>query len=323
MATTNSGWQYTANQFETCTAQSKKRMNNIIVDHDDKLSAAVADADILTLYNLIHPHRLNYTGKYSGWMTAKALYSSKTLAVENKIGILSSDKVEFWDVSVQVVYRRGTVEYQAIFPALRAPFQTGSIDDRIAACNSLSTNMGTDAALAAIKADVDTFRAALSLLRTQQQQLEQQLSQKSDELETERVLCAKAMHKSVGGLIVKYAEGDLEIAESFFDLEEIRKTGADEDPAYIEIIALANSTTVAADVTWELNATLRLQNKNATHAVEVCTSLLPDDPCAQVWTLAPNSDVLKPTIELGPANATVLKFTNNTPQDIIIWVSVV
>ncbi len=192
-------------------------------DHDSKLAAQIADAAINALYIFFHPLSTAYSTAYSDWQSAEAAWSGGTVTVGDLMSQLSADKIEEWDIDIQGVYKQKTGEYKALLPNGRAPFQSGAYELRIAAIQTLVTNIGTDAALAAVKADADAFHATILNARNKQQGKEGLLSQKSDALELARVAVAEGMYYTLGGLMQKFYQNPVKV-EEYYDLELIRNT---------------------------------------------------------------------------------------------------
>jgi len=107
--------------------------------------------------------------------------------------LLSGDKIEDFDIRVQVVYKRGTPQYAALFPNFRIPFQSGGYDERIAKLKALAEGMNGDPALAIIKADADAFFTLIFDAREEQKDLEGSKNFVSGELELLRIVTAQAM----------------------------------------------------------------------------------------------------------------------------------
>jgi len=220
-------WQYQRNQFDNCTENSRKRMLLISTDHDSKLNAQTSDPDIEVLYNHFHPKHLSFVAKYTEWMTSKAAYNGSTQMIKSIFNQLTSDKIELWDIQIQIVFRQKTPEYIALLPNGRGPFQKKSYEQRILALKSLSANIGNEERLAAVKSDIIEFTTKIEDSRNEQQGKEGLIAKLSDELEQQRIKCAKGMYYNLGGLMQKYVDNP-ELISNFYELENIRKTGREE-----------------------------------------------------------------------------------------------
>ncbi len=219
-------FSFSENPYLNGTEGSYKKMNIISADTYGKLHGEQANPLINPLFLFFSPFRATMVLKYNGWKSKKAAYRSKTAKVYELLSDLSSTKIENFDVRIQVVYPRDSVEYLALLPNHRIPFQSGEIDERISALGTLVDNIGTDLSLAAVKTDVDAFLTLLNDARVEQTGLEEQVSAASAQLELERVKCAEAMYYVLGGLMQVFNSNTSEISR-FFDLETLRGHIAD------------------------------------------------------------------------------------------------
>ena len=214
-------WPFTENPFDNGTKGSYKKMNIISADTDSKLFGQQVIPAILALFIYFNVYRLSYLAAYVKWKSKKAAYRSATEYVYQLLAQLSGDKIEEFDIRIQVIYRRGTPQYINLFPDLREPFQKGEIDERITALATLLSNIDADPALATIKADIQLFYDLILAARNQQQAREGEVDTLSAELETERVSCSRAMYYVLGGLMQHFKDNASQIAD-FFDLETLR-----------------------------------------------------------------------------------------------------
>ena len=214
-------WPFTESPFDNGTKGSYKKMNIISADTDSKLFGQQAIPALLALFTYFNVFRLLYLAAYVKWKSKKAAYRSATEYVYQLLAQLSGDKIEEFDIRIQVIYRRGTPQYINLFPDLREPFQKGEIDERITALATLLSNIDVDPALALIKADILVFYNLIVAARNQQQAREGEVDTLSAELELERVNCARAMYYVLGGLMQHFKDNASQIAD-FFDLETLR-----------------------------------------------------------------------------------------------------
>ncbi len=219
-------WSFTENPFDNGTKNSKKKMNIVSSDHDSKLHGQITNPLIAVLYSFFNPIRLAFLAKYTQWKSTIAAYRGATTNFEQLIAQLSSDKIEEFDIRIQVIFRRGTPQYEALLPDFRIPFQSGEYDERITALGTLSQNMNGIAVLAAIKADVDAFLLLLTNARDAQQGLEGLEQTLSEEVELARVTTANAMYYTLGGLMQIFSANSIQISD-FYDLETLRGSIAD------------------------------------------------------------------------------------------------
>lgn len=163
-------WQYLDNQFYNVTKRNYKKALIISNYHDAALKTimdASPDPDYATLYNRYHPLHLTLVTEYTNWKNAGGQQEGSTLNLDQLLGLMNG-KLDNWDPRIQVVYAKTTPRYKTIFPDGRKPFQRSNKDTRIEAVNTLSENIGADAALATIKTEVDTYYTDLDTARDSQ-----------------------------------------------------------------------------------------------------------------------------------------------------------
>lgn len=262
-------FSFTENPFLNGTVNSYKKMNIISADTDSKLFGQQSNPLIGPAFTFFNPHRTLYSQKYIAWKSRLAAYHGATAKVYRLIAELSGTKIENFDVRIQVVYARDTEEYIALLPEYRGPFQTGEIDERIAALATLIENIGADAALAAVKTDIIAFHALLAGARNDQQALEGESNIKSAELEHERVTCAQAMYGVLGMLMNVYRVDPSQIAD-YFDLETLRGHVSDVVDLLFEGPVNANSVVNVLNpevVQYVPGVMLRIKNTTAGPAI--------------------------------------------------------
>ncbi len=311
--TKKSQWQAEQNQFDNCTKQSKKRMNTISSDHNAKLQAQSADHDILVLYDFFNPKYVSFTSKYSQWKLSQAAYKGATRATENLLKELASDKIENWDIRIQVVYRKGTPEYLALLPNGRGPFQSLAYELRISAVETLIGSIGDDAALVELKTDVEEFYALLAAARNNQQGKEGLVDSLSQQLEQERVECSQAMYYTLGGLMQKYYQ-NTELISGFYDMDNIRQTGKDEEETTEpNILSIEPLDTKEAGITFD-DTTRFMFTNTGTVPITIFTGgnnpEVPENP----FILEAGEETEKLASELGDAENRYLYLMNNNPD---------
>ena len=262
-------FSFTENPFDNGTKTSKKKMNIIAGDHVSKLHSQMANPLIAVLYAFFNPIRQNFLNKYSQWISVSAAYHGATVALELLMAQLRGDKIEDFDIRVQVVYKRGTPQYAALFPNFRIPFQSGGYDERIAKLKALGEGMDVDPAFALIKADVDAFYLLIFNARDAQQDLEGSKQFVSDELELLRIVTAQAMYYTLGGLMQVFSVNTFQIT-MFYDLETLR--GHITDTIDLIFDGPANGNTIVnvlgPDVLqYVTGVTLRIKNTTAGPAI--------------------------------------------------------
>ncbi len=217
-------WHYLENTFSNVTERNYKKALIISNYHDAAIKAAMdaePDPDFATLYNRYHPLHVALVEEYTRWKNAGGIQEGNTLNLEQLLGLMVT-KLDNWDPRIQIVHAKTTPRYKQIFPDGKKPFYQGSKDTRVEAVNTLSQNIGAEAPLATIKAEVDTYYTDLSTAR------DTQAGSKAGSKISATVLVAvieaamKMQYGNLGFLINKFMDTPQVIAP-FFDVPTIRE----------------------------------------------------------------------------------------------------
>lgn len=287
-------WRYVQNVFDNVTKGNYLLMLKISTWHINALKAKAGDPYYDALIADYQPLHDAVVAEYNKWSTSKGTHVGGTASFEDLLEELSGIKAEDWDVAIQAVYRRDTPKYLALLPNYRGPFQKGSRDARVNAVNNLITAIGTDAALAALKAQVVTFLGLLNAARTAQQSALSNTGDFSEDVEVVRIAAAEGQYRDLGSLMNKFYQTPTAV-EPFFDLLNIRKASQTEFTATIKKEVLEN----IFKRTLEPDAELRFTNIGD---AALKLAMLPEknDPIGAVFLLLqPGEEEIVPASSLG------------------------
>lgn len=214
-------WIFTLNPFLNATVGTYKIAVRISTYHLGALQSQAGDKffdDLIDAYEPLHEALVT---SFDNWKSTSGTQQGKTLNIDQLFRLLSSSKIRTWDIAIQNVYEIDTPEYKALLPNHRGPFQKGSQTDKLAAVAALSTAIGTDAALATTKTDIDAFYTLLSTALGQQKGGITSTKTLSDTVEAARVAMCIGQFANLGALIQKYAATPENIGQ-YFDLTAIR-----------------------------------------------------------------------------------------------------
>ena len=309
----NDTWSYLLNPHEIVTRNNFKKADILIVDHDDKLFAGIGDPKIAAIYNRFHPFRVAFETLFTQWNSAKAGHSGSTRAVKILLKQLSGTKIKAWDIVIQKEYPNDTSTYKGILPKRLGPFQTGSTDMRIQALESLIGNIGEDAKLRDVKAEIITFTGQLKGARTLQQGKEQVTPDLSSQLERQRVLSTTEMHRNMGSLLELYADNTARI-ESFFQVSLIRKRSKAKqtEPESIAV-SVEPLQTVKVDVVFGDTSRFWMFNYGEVPVTVFVSGEDPLQPPAP-FILEAGAEIEKDASELGLAGSRFFYVKNNNPD---------
>jgi hypothetical protein len=298
-------WQYIQNPFDNSTKDNYKKFFEISQHHLNALNTRIGDAFFDALIADYLPKHNGYRDLYNLHQTSEGTQKGKTATFEQLLDTESSTKIREWDIAIQGVHAQGSGRYIELLPNRRKPFQSGTRDERVNAVRNLSLAIGTDAALAAVKTDVDAFYGELTLARSTQQTTITATSEFSEDLEDARVVGAQGMYKNLGALMNKYYN-DTDAIVPFFDLEKIR---THEQVQFIGSV-IANSTLNIFKRTVEGTQKVRIIN-TGTVALTFCFANEKNDVCAlPSITVAPGEEEIVDASLLG--NVPGSKFFNVT-----------
>ena len=150
-------WSYLVNPILNATEDSMLIALKLSTYHDNALNTAKSDPFILPLYNIYHPFHVALKAAYDAANTQQALKKGETLNTKQLLKLLSSTKIQQWDIKIQNAYPQSSVQYKKLLPNRRVPFQTGEQIERIRSVQSLSQAIGADKALVNLKAEIDSM----------------------------------------------------------------------------------------------------------------------------------------------------------------------
>lgn len=215
--------KFIENQFLTATKGSSKAMLTIIADHSARMqSGATHDPDFIPWAARTAPVAEEMSAAYANHQGARGTYQGATHALRLALIELRKKKVPKWDVHIQLLYMEGTPDYARLFGMGRMGFQSGGIDMIITRVKSLGSNLASEPALAAIKAEVDAYYAHLKSLREQQQSKEGALAASRDRMEKARVAAAWMCFRNMGQLMDKYWDR-LQYVDNYYEFHLIKQ----------------------------------------------------------------------------------------------------
>ncbi|MEI6816734.1 MAG: hypothetical protein WCL14_09010 [Bacteroidota bacterium] len=112
----------------------------------------------LGVYTTIHNTLLS---EYAAWKAQGGSQEGETLNVLQLL-VLLTGKVNTWDNMIRIVHGKTTARYKALFPDGHYSFSHGGKESIITAIKALSTNIGSEVALAPVKVLVDAAYTQLN-----------------------------------------------------------------------------------------------------------------------------------------------------------------
>jgi hypothetical protein len=217
-------WKFINNQFVNATNGNFKKALILSNYH----AAALDTRRIIVpayepIYERYLPLHQQLVLLYNTWRSAGGAQQGQTLGLEQQF-INANNLLDDWDLGVQIIYKKTTPQYKAIFPDGRKPFRQGSLDQRINAFDTLALNMGTDPALATIKGQVlDTYET-LDNTRESQQGAKSTLKGGSTEVDTARTAAMNMQYRNLGFIMDTFFETRETECNMLFDLSTLRES---------------------------------------------------------------------------------------------------
>ncbi len=219
MSSTN--WSLTDNIFDNVTKDNFSKMRIIAPYTKAVLTARQNDPEIAQILAAYAPVSDNYVTLFDTLLESRGEHIGSTVKVRALLKQLSGNHIRKWDVAIQKVYDLGTPDYIRLLPNRRKPFQQGKQDQRDAAVAALIKAIGTDAALATLKGDIQAFYTLLKNAIKSNRGNFGTISVLSTKTEDARIVTAQAMmtvYFSLGMLNVT----NLKKVDAYFDLPNIQ-----------------------------------------------------------------------------------------------------
>lgn len=244
------------NFFESATKNSDKKLNILGTDFNDKLAADNSIPSLVLAYNsMFKPAFDAFQAAYGEQLNADNRYKNRTENVENYLDVLRKNADE-WSFKVEATpggaYRRGTLNYNAIFPNGYAPLQTGPYEGRIRALKSMVDISSGYPALVDVTTEMAAFYQTILAARSEQQAFEFNVATARVNLDTARANFTTAMFRMYGFLTYTFGP-DMDKVESYFDVSMIRATSRNTSntnattATVIDVLPMARRTALNSD----------------------------------------------------------------------------
>ena len=162
----------------------------------------------------------NFVNKYANRTQQGGAQKGDTKAFKLALNNMTFN-VNKWDIKISDIYEPGSVEYVKLFPNGHKPFITGKQFERVNAVKALQDAIGTDPALAVVKALVDAYYTVLFDTFDDKGVAQQTTGNTADALEQARIDVCNLQYKHLGELMGINYLNPID-TEKYFDLETIR-----------------------------------------------------------------------------------------------------
>lgn len=221
-------WTFVSNTFEVNTKKSHRMAMTLFADFHAKLKNEQDDAQIAAMFAEFDNVYQVYSQLYAQWNTSESTYHGKTAGFEQIIQEELPIELRKWEGKVRAVFYEDSPTEIEIFPNKRAPFQSGTYEERISAIRGLSAKLSEYPELMNVQLDIEAFYNQINLVRITQQEKEGNVSKFSDKIENQRLVVCDIMYGILGQLMHKYRSSRHEITR-FFDLSLLRQSTTGND----------------------------------------------------------------------------------------------
>ncbi len=210
------------NHHENVTKDNFKLTNSLQEKHYIKIVPEAGDADFDAMIAAFKPHHLRWIDGYANWKSAFDASIGKTIELSTMFDTLTHEKMPVWENKVYLVYPEGSAKAKALLPHKRKPYIAGAQLDRITALNSLTTSIGSDASLTAIKAEIVAFYNTIFQCYEDNGAAKKAVAKASEDLEDLRIEICQALFANEGALMIKFSANPARI-DTFFDVHAMRQ----------------------------------------------------------------------------------------------------
>ena len=218
-------WKFTDDQFEIETRNSVKKAVILSTFHDNNLRIISQQFPaLLPLYTRYHPLHLALIAGYDSRTSLGNVQQGDRETVTQSFKIAKLLLTEELIPAILKIYKEITPRYKAILPNGLKPFNSNGIDKKIKAFNILSMNIGTDPALATIKATIDSTYESLVLARKGQTDAITKTVSTSATLEPLRYAAMKMMYRNLGNIMDNFCDTVAVMCALLFDLVTLRES---------------------------------------------------------------------------------------------------
>lgn len=219
-----SSWKYIDNQFDHETKRSYRKAYIISCYHYDRMPAQIVIYPALQgLFDRYAPLHLHYVAEYGKWKLQTGAQTTATATVGELFATGKTKLSNVWVVTIQTVYVKTSKEYKAIFPNGVKPFNTGSVDLRILAYETLAQSISKEPKLAALCKEIQDFHAQLVNARKGQGGAIGTTQVSSSGVEKARVAAMEMQYRNLGAIMDNYYEERDLLLPLVFDLQTLRE----------------------------------------------------------------------------------------------------
>ncbi len=221
----STSWKYELNQMDIVSESNVSLAVKISLRHDAGLRVMSASypalVPIYTRYHIVH---LAFMDGFTNLDSSGAIKQGDRISVEEVLATAKLDLTNVWLPAILTLHIKTSARYKQILPKGMTPFNTKGVDARITAYDTLSKNIGVEAALAVIKGHVETTYNLLLTTREQQTDAKTSTSNTSGTLEVLRTAAMDMQYRDLGFIMDNFFDIRETLFSLVFDLVSIRSS---------------------------------------------------------------------------------------------------
>jgi len=224
-------------------------------------------------------------------------------------------KLSRWDIEIQNIYPKNTLEYRTIFGTKRSEIYRGTTERVINNLRSLQQKVENTQGLDTIAIDIKNFAVLLDDLRSIKGQKLEDYDQKQDVLAEEYDKLSIMLYRNLGRLIDIYANNTDEI-ERYFNLYLIRtKNNNNDNDQQGYILTIPPNTTKVADISFSPDDTLLISNNSNTTVYYYSAISIDNAKPANLQVIQPSEEIEVSALQLGAPTHKFLIFVNESTSE--------
>ena len=257
-------WSFISNTFLVLAGVSLKRFYKFMYLFFEKLEARQAEAVIGDIYTDIKPFYQAFKEAYIKIKSKKGIRIGDTYAQKLFFIKLYNEKMPAWLPTITAFCLPGSVNYKKIFPQGLTPLSRGAMEEKLTYFEAIIENVGLFGPLAALQAQMITFRDSLQALRDTREHSGSDVIEVSSELKQLATDLAIETYGALGSLMKLYRHNPEKILEFMsISLLHYYSKPADEPDNIFELLFAADETKEAGFV-FTLDERLMIYNSGET-----------------------------------------------------------
>jgi len=307
-------WYYLKNPFVRTGLRNYKLLLSLATNHVDALTANQNVPEISQLLTRTKPLLDSFNSEMQAKLSSKSVSKGYVYNFKDLLEQMPA-KLARWDIEIQNIYPKNTLEYRTIFGSKRSEVYKGTSEQKLNKLLSLQQKVESTSGLDNIAIDIKSFAVLLNDSRSIKGQKLEIYDQKQDALAIEYDKLSIMLYRNLGRLIDKYANNTDEI-ERYFNLYLIRTKNNNHniDQQGYTLTIPPNSTKIA-DISFSPDDTLNISNISNTTIYYYSAISIDSAKPSTLQQILPNDETEVTAILLGAPTNKFLIFVNQSTTE--------